>query len=131
MNRLLSFFAILIATTVFAQSDTPKNQNGIFQALTQTDGSYNLGNWDGSRILSAKGDVLSVVSIKNGKIDFSRPAGQTRTELLKTLYAAGLRTVHISTERLLIVSPNGNLLAVLKETDGGFDLNTAAQKTAP
>jgi hypothetical protein len=138
MNRLLSLFAILIVSTSFAQSDNRKNQNGIFQALKQTEGGINLGNWDGSRILSPKGDVLTVVSIKEGKLDFSRAAGQTRIDLLKSLYKAGLRIVHISMEQFLTVSPEGHLLApaaqngsiqVLKESDDGFDLSTTAQKT--
>ena len=140
MNRLLTLFAVLIVSTSFAQSDNTKNQNGIFQALKQTEGGFNLGNWDGSRILSPKGEVLTVVSIKEGRLDFSRAAGQTRTALLKSLYEAGLRIVHISMEQFLTVSPEGHLLAraaqnvpmqVLKESDDGFDLDTTAHKTTP
>lgn len=137
MNRLLTLFAVLIVSTSFAQSDNTKNQNGIFQALKQTEGGFNLGNWDGSRILSAKGEVLTVVSIKEGRLDFSRVPGQTRTALLKSLYEAGLRIVHISMEQFLTVSPEGHLLSSaaqnvptqIKESDDGFDLDTTTHKT--
>lgn len=138
MSKILSLFAILVVTS-FAQSDNTKNQNGIFQALKQAEGEINLGNWDGSRILSPKGDVLTVVSIKEGKLDFSRAARQTRTDLLRSLYEAGLRIVHISMEQFLTVNPEGHLLVpaahgsirILRESDDGFDLNTIGQKPAP
>ena len=132
MTRMLILSAMLVVSS-HGQSDGTRNQNGIFQALKQTEGGYNLGNWDGSEILSQKGDVLTTVSIKNGKLDFSRSAGQTRNDLLKSLYKAGLRRIQISMEQFLVVGPEGHigptrpqneLFQTLREADDGFNLNT-------
>lgn len=137
MSKILILSGILVLGN-FVQSDSTKNQGGIFQALKQTEGGFNIGNWDGSRILSQKGDVLSTVTIKNGKLDFSRAPGQTRTDLLKSLYKAGLRKVFIAMEQFVVVSPQGEigpapsqngLFQALKETDEGFDLNASAAQT--
>jgi hypothetical protein len=129
---MLILAAMLIVSSL-GQSARTTNQNGIFQALKQTEGTFNLGNWDGSQILSQKGDVLTTVSIKNGRLDFSRSAGQTRNDLLKSLYKAGLRRVQISVEHFLVVGPEGHigpttpqngLFQTLRDADDGFNLNT-------
>ena len=137
MSKMIVLSAIL-AVSAFAQSDSTNNKSGIFQALKQTDGGFNLGNWDGSQILSQKGDVLAIVSIKDGKLDFSRAAGQARADLLKSLYKLGLRKVHFSAQQFLVVAaeghigpapPQNGLFQALKEMKEGFDLNSFEQSS--
>jgi hypothetical protein len=131
MNKIFILSAILVVGS-FAQLNSQT-----FQALKHTEGEgYNIGNWDGSQIKSKNGDVLTTITIKNSKIDFSRAAGQTRLDLLKSLYKAGTRGVYISSlpeEQFLVILPEGyigpaepqnGLFQALAETDDGFDLNT-------
>ena len=131
MSKILILSAILVVGS-FAQLNSQT-----FQALKQTEGGgINIGNWDGSQIKTEGGDILTTISIKNGKLDFSRPTGQTRTDLLKSLYKEGTRKVCISShpkEQFLVVRPEGyigpaspqnGLFQALPETDDGFGLNT-------
>ncbi|MBZ5535066.1 MAG: hypothetical protein LAO31_03845 [Acidobacteriia bacterium] len=95
-----------------------------------------LVRWDtSSRIRNQDGDILTVVSVRSGKLDFSRPDGQTRNDFLKSLYAKGVRQVFAPFVSKLEIDAQGRLLLnislnegvgqALKETEDGFDLVNA------
>jgi len=104
------------------------------EALAQsTDKTTDLSKLDSaSELFDANGKVLTRVTVKNGKIDFSRTAGQSRTEFVKTLYTIGLRKIHSSVLSPLAINSQGQiglalpggggLFQSLKEKDDGFDL---------
>jgi hypothetical protein len=108
-------------------------ENGVFQDLKQaSDGSFNFGNFDDSRILDDKGNLLTTVRIRDKKIDFSKAGNQTRQSLLQYLYEKGVRKVYISlsdqlelTPRGCIGSPAGNngVFQALQESGNGYNLD--------
>ena len=108
-------------------------ENGVFQQLKQSDdGSYNIGNFDDSRILDAKHNVLTTVTIKDGRIDFTKGAEQTRQSLLQSLYEKGVRKVYTSVKDQLTITPHGRIgspagnngvFQSLKEAANGYNLD--------
>jgi hypothetical protein len=95
-----------------------------------------LARWDtSSRIRNQDGDILTVVSVKSGRLDFSRREGQTRHDCLKSLYAQRVRKVFVPFVNELEIDAQGRLLLniglnegvdqALKETEDGFDLVNA------
>lgn len=100
-----------------------------------------LARWDTSpTIRNQRGDILTVLSVKSGKLDFSRadgsrPDGQTRSDFLKSLYEQGVRQVFVPFVNELEIDAQGRLLLrisgnegvgqALKETKDGFDLVNA------
>jgi hypothetical protein len=123
---------LLLSAVLVVGSLAPLNAQ-TFQALRGT----SLNDWNGSQILSEEGTVLTTISIKNGKLDFSRAAGQTRADLLKSLYKAGASRVFItvpanSKVQFLRIRPDGHigldllegdLFQALHETADGFALS--------
>ena len=105
MKKILILCTILVAGC-FIQTNGQK----IFQSPRITaDGHMSVSNWDGSQILNEKGEILTTISIKNGKLDFSRAAGQSRTELLAFLYKEGTRGVYTLNKEALVISPDGHI----------------------
>lgn len=101
-----------------------------------------LALWDTSPMITnrpmiknQRGDILTVLSVKSGKLDFSRPDGQTRNDFLKSLYAQGVEGVFVPFVNELEIDAQGRLLLkmsvnegvgqALKETADGFDLVNA------
>lgn len=120
---------LLLAAVITAP---PVAHGQVYQALTSKDGTFNLGNWDGSRLLDEKtGKVLSTVTIAAGVVDFSRDGGESRSALLVRLYQQGLRVVHTSTtdslfaQRFGALSPQGlqgTTAQILAENERGYPL---------
>jgi hypothetical protein len=91
-----------------------------------------LSKWNSaSELLDAQGNLLTKVTVRNGKIDFSRAPGQSREALLKALYASGARRVYNSILSPLTITSQGRLgvnfegqggFQAPRETDDGFDL---------
>ncbi len=108
-------------------------ENGVFQQLKQAnDGSFNLGNFDDSRILDAKHNALTTVTIRDGRIDFTKRTEQTRQSLLQLLYEKGVRMVYISVKDQLTLTPQGRIgspagnngiFQSLKESANGYNLD--------
>lgn len=106
--------------------------SGRFQAEPSGDRPIDLSKWDGSsRILDRNGNVLTRVTVRNGKIDFSRAADQTREALLETLYEKGVRQIYCPLDQLAVTSQgrlgmsgvsDTGLFQALHETPDGLDL---------
>jgi len=137
MRKLLCLFAILTFTSSL-QSDGTEKQGDTFQALKKVEGGYNIGDWDGSTILNSKGEVLTTVSVKANMLDFSHPASQSRSELLVTLYKAGVRRVNYSMEDFLVLNTEGRIgpplsqggfFQALKEREAGYDVRTFGESS--
>lgn len=86
--------------------------------------------WDSaSEVFNREGKSMTTVTIKNGKLDFSRPPGEGRRSFLKSL---GLNQVYTSVLGMVPVNSQGRvgLTAVgvngvfqaLKEEEDGFNL---------
>ncbi|MGZ5437121.1 MAG: hypothetical protein ACXWID_18005 [Pyrinomonadaceae bacterium] len=108
-------------------------ENGVFQQLKQAnDGSFNIGNFDDSRILDAKNNALTTVTIRDGRIDFTKRTEQTRQSLLQLLYEKGVRMVYLSVKDQLTLTPQGRIgspagnngiFQSLKESANGYSLD--------
>lgn len=81
-----------------------------------------LGKWDSAwQLFGAEDRLLTEITIKNGKIDFSRPAAQSRTEPLTSLYNAGVRKIYSSVLSPLAISSQGQIgPAFSSPTQKGF-----------
>jgi hypothetical protein len=70
---MLTASVLEISLTAKAQTALGQKtgEGGVFQALKQEkDGAINLGNFDGSQILDARGNVLTTITIKKWQIRF-------------------------------------------------------------
>ena len=68
---------------------------GLESRAQTTNNTADLSKWDSAwELFGANDRLLTEITVKNGKIDFSRAAGQSRAEVLKTLYAAGVRRIY-------------------------------------
>lgn len=113
---------------------------GLESRAQTTDKTTDLSKWDSAfELFDSKDRLLSEITIKHGKIDFSRTAGQTRTEVLKALYAAGLRKIYASIASPLAINARGQIGPVyepqvqsgffqaLKASDGVYNLGIMAK----
>lgn len=104
-----------------------------------TDKTTNLSKWDSAWELFGSNDrLLTEITVKNGKIDFSRAAGQSRAEVLKTLYAAGVRRIYSSILSPLAINSQGQIgpsfssenqrgfFQAIKAKDGVYNLGAMA-----
>jgi len=95
------------------------------------------GQWDfASELFDAQGKSLTVITVKNGKLEFSRPAGETRQAFLKSLYGRGVKEVRVTVLGRLVLTEQGRIgltavgenevFQALMEKEDGFDLANGA-----
>ena len=113
---------------------------GRLESRAQTsDKLTDLSKWDSAWELFGGNDrLLTEITVRNGKIDFSRAAGQSRAEALKTLYAAGVRRIYSSILSPLAINSQGQigpsfgsesqrgLFQAIKAKDGAYNLGAMA-----
>lgn len=82
-----------------------------------------------SEIHDAGGNLVTKVTVKNGRFDFSRAPGQSRRDFLKKLRAAGAREIRSTIVGTMYFLSDGQPVVpimgcyqTLKEEDDGFDL---------
>lgn len=112
---------------------------GLESHAQSTDKTTNLSKWDSSwELFGANDRLLTEITVKNGKIDFSRVAGQSRAEVLKRLYAAGVRRIYSSLLSPLAINSQGQIgpsftsedqrgfFQAIKAKDGAYNLGAMA-----
>jgi len=83
---------------------------GLESQAQTTDKAPDLSRWDSAwELFGANDRLLTEITVKNGRIDFSRAAGQSRAEVLKTLYAAGVRRIYSSILSPLAINSQGQI----------------------
>jgi hypothetical protein len=128
MKSILVTVGLAILVLTISGCNAPENSasfNG-----PPTNDRIDLSRYDmNSEIRDAGGSLVTKVTVKNGRLDFSRAPGQSRGDFLKTLRAAGVREIHSSIVGTLGVTSNGQPalpilgnFQTLKEKDDGFDL---------
>lgn len=98
-----------------------------------------LSKWDSDwELFGANDRLLTEITVKNGKIAFPGGAGQSRTEVLKTLYAAGVRRIYASILSPLAINSQGQIgpsftaetqsrfFQAIKAKDGAYNVGPIA-----
>ena len=94
-----------------------------FESHTQTtDKTIDLSKSDSAwELFGANDRLLTEITVKNGKIDFSRTVGQSRVDVLKTLYAVGVRRIYSSVLSPLAINSRGQIgPSFTSQTQSGF-----------
>jgi len=112
---------------------------GLESHAQTSDKMADLSKWDSAwELFGANDRLLTEITVKNGKIDFSRAAGQGRAEALKTLYAAGVRRIYSSILSPLAINSHGQIgpsftsqtqsgfFQAIKAKDGAYNLGAMA-----
>jgi hypothetical protein len=113
---------------------------GGLESRAQTiDKATDLSKWDSAwELFDPQERLLTEITVKDGKIDFSRTAGQSRTEFLKTLHAAGVRMIYSSILSPLAINSQGQIgpafesqdqkrfFQAIKAKDGAYNIGAMA-----
>lgn len=88
-------------------------QNGLFQALKETDDGFDLNTFEHSSILDSKGKVLVSFTLRDKKVTLALAPGQS----LDTLYELGLRSFFTKSGQVVKLVKDDQGKVVLKEQE--------------